>query len=97
MGKSSPAHAIDKELRNSDIEYCIDEYVRRREHREILKEKWFEGLTFEEIGSRHHLSVTIIKEIVYGMGDEVLLKASREKGNTDTNLIKRMARFLKSI
>lgn len=62
---------------NSDIEYCIDEYVRLIEHREILREKWFQGKTIEEIAETHKLSVTRIKSILYKQGDKVLLKASK--------------------
>lgn len=97
MGKASQAHAIDDELRNSDIEYCIEEYVRRKEHRAILKEKWFEGLTFEEIASRHHLSVTVVKEIVYGIGDTVLLKASKERRRENSDLLRQLIKLLKNI
>ena len=62
---------------NSNIEYCIDEYVRLLEHREILREKWFQGKTIEEIAEIHKLSVTRIKAILYKQGDKVLLKASK--------------------
>jgi len=65
------------ETLNSNIEYCIDEYVRLIEHRKILREKWFEGFTFEQIAEVHHISVTRVKTIIYKQGDKVLLKASK--------------------
>ena len=68
---------IDEETLNSNIEYCINEYVRLYEHREILREKWFEGLTIEELATRHTLSETRIKEILYKQGDKVLIRASK--------------------
>jgi hypothetical protein len=92
----NPSHSISGDLRNSDIEYCIDEYVRRKEHRIILKEKWFEGLTFEEIATKHHLSVTVVKDIVYNLGDPILLKASKEKRVEAVDVILQLIRLLKN-
>lgn len=68
---------IDEETLNSNIEYCIDEYVRLIEHRQILREKWFEGKTIEQIAELHKLSPTRIKDILYKQGDKVLLRASK--------------------
>lgn len=68
---------IDKETLNSNIEYCIDEYVRLYEHRTILREKWFEGLTIEQIAEKHKLSETRVKTILYKQGDDVLIRASK--------------------
>jgi hypothetical protein len=96
MAKVNPAHAIDSNTRNSDIEYCISEYVRKREHREILREKWFEGLTFEELAAKHHLSVTVIKDIVYGIGDPILIKASKERRTDAHVLLRQILKLLKT-
>lgn len=67
---------IPEDLLNSNIEYCIDEYVRLYEHREILREKWFGGLTIEQLSEKHQLSETRIKDILYGIGDKILIRAS---------------------
>lgn len=78
---------IPGEVRNSDLEYCIDEYVRLYEHREILKEKWFHGLTIEELAEKHHISETSVKNVLYDVGDSVLIRASelsRESGREQT-------------
>lgn len=69
-------HTIQEDVKNSDIEYCIKEYVRPIEHREILREYWFGGKTLEEIAEDHHKSLTSIKKIIYKTGDRILLKAS---------------------
>ena len=69
-------HSIPDELRNSIIEYCIDEYVRNETHREILRDKWFTGMSIEAIAEKHALSATAVKNIVYGKGDDILLKAA---------------------
>jgi len=73
---------IDDNLLNSEIEYCIDEYVRLIEHRQMLREKWFEGKTLEQIAEDHKLSVPRVKEIIYKQGDRVLLIASKKYPNT---------------
>ena len=67
---------IDENTLNSNIEYCINEYVRLVEHREILRQKWFYGYTLEKLADEHHLSLTAIKNIVYGTGDKILLRAA---------------------
>lgn len=68
---------IDEDILNSNIEYCINEYVRLVEHRDILREKWFKGFTFEQLAAKYNKSPTAIKSIVYGIGDKILLKASK--------------------
>ena len=73
------SHEISENTRNSAIEYCIDEYVRLKEHREILRERWFEGMTISQLAEKHHKADTSIKDIIYGIGDKILLKASKMK------------------
>lgn len=64
---------------NSSIEYCINEYVRLYRDREILRDRWFLGLTLEEIAEKHNLSVSYVKDIVYKIGDNILLRAAARK------------------
>ena len=68
---------IGADIRNSDIVYCIDEYVRLKVHREILKAHWFDGVTLEGLAGEYHLSLTAIKKIVYDIGDVVIARAAR--------------------
>lgn len=70
---------IDEDILNSNIEYCIDEYVRLVEHRDILREKWFYGYSLEALAAKYNKSPSAIKEIVYGKGDKILLKAAKMK------------------
>ena len=70
-------HDIPEYVLNSDIEYCISEYVRNTEHREILRDWWFHGYTLEGLADKYHRSVTGIKSIVYGTGDKILIKSSK--------------------
>lgn len=70
-------HTIDDSVKNSDIEYCINEYVRPIEHREILRKHWFERATISDLAAEFNLSDTAVKKIIYGTGDKILLKASK--------------------
>ena len=68
---------INEDTLNSNIEYCIDEYVRLVEHRDILREKWFYGYTLEQLAAKYSKSLSAIKSIVYDTGDKILLRASK--------------------
>ena len=69
-------HEISDDVKNSDIEYCICEYVRPYAHRELLRKHWFERATICDLAAEYNLSETAIKKIIYGIGDKILLKAS---------------------
>lgn len=69
-------HEIPEELRNSSIDYCIDEYVRSETHRDILRDKWFRGMSIEAIAEKHGISTTAVKSVVYDKGDRILIIAS---------------------
>jgi hypothetical protein len=68
---------IDEDTLNSAIEYCIDEYVRLIEHREMLREFWFQGMTISGIAAKHNKSDTAVKKVLYDTGDKVLLRADK--------------------
>jgi len=74
---------ISENILNSNIEYCINEYVRLVEHRDILREKWFLGCTLDELAEKYHKSTTSIKKIIYGTGDKILIKASEMSRKSD--------------
>lgn len=67
---------IGADTLNSNIEYCINEYVRLYRDRDILRDKWFYGLTLEQIAEKYKISLTYTKDIVYGIGDNILFRAS---------------------
>lgn len=67
-------HEIPESIKNSELTMFIDEFVRLERDREILKDHWFRGMTFEQLAEKNHLSVNAVKNIVYGIGDKVLLK-----------------------
>ena len=68
---------VSEDVKNSDIEYCIDEYVRPIEHRDILRECWFHKRSFEQLAEAHKVSVATIKRIMHEDGDRALLKATK--------------------
>lgn len=75
-------HAISDDILNSNIEYCINEYVRIIEHRDILRDKWFYDYSFEQIAEKYNKSPTAIKKIIYKTGDKILLRASEMSTKT---------------
>lgn len=50
---------------NSDIEKIIDEKVHNAKHREILKDRYIDGLLFKELEKKHNYSIQWIKTLVY--------------------------------
>lgn len=71
------SHKIPENVTNSNLNFCINEYVRLEKHRDMLRDKWFMGLTLEQIAEKYEISDTQTKNIIYGIGDKVLLKASK--------------------
>lgn len=71
------SHKIPENVTNSNLNFCINEYVRLEKHRDMLRDKWFMGLTLEQIAEKYEISDTQTKNIIYNIGDRVLLKASK--------------------
>jgi len=69
--------SVPDDVKNSNIEYCINEYVRSEEDRDILRKHWFKRMTIGELADEYHKSDTIIKRIIYHTGDKILIKASK--------------------
>lgn len=72
-------HDIDEDTLNSNIEYCINEYVRLMRHRDMLRDKWFIGLSLEQVAEKYGISVTAAKSVIYDIGDKILFRASTMK------------------
>ena len=53
-----------KEYRNTDMTELINEYIHSQRDREILIDRFVNGLTFSELEDKHHLSERQIKRIV---------------------------------
>lgn len=54
-----------KEYTNSQISAVIDEYIHNKRNRELLKRRYIDGSTFEELAEEFDLSVRQTKTIVY--------------------------------
>ena len=67
---------IPEDTLNSCLEYCIDEYVRLIDHREILRLHWFQNFSAKELADEYNLSVTRINEI-FRIGDKIILRAAK--------------------
>jgi len=68
------------EYTNSEISRIIDEYIHSDRDRGILKARFIDGLTFDELSAVYNLSNRHIKTIVYKQGDIVFrhLKTSSQ-------------------
>lgn len=53
------------EYTNSQISKLIDEYVHSQRDREILKDRFINGLCYEPLAEKYDLSVPQIKRIIY--------------------------------
>ena len=71
---SKKSHSIPEDVKNSEIRYLLREFVRLDRDRQILDDHWFGGLSFFQISEKYGMSLTAVKEIVYGVGDKILLK-----------------------
>jgi DNA-directed RNA polymerase specialized sigma24 family protein len=54
-----------KDLRRSEIEHLIDEWILSQRDRRILKRRLLDGITYERLAEEFDMSVRQIKNIVY--------------------------------
>ena len=62
------------DIKNSDIERVIDEYIHNARDRAILKKRYIDGLLLADLAEEFCLSEDAIKSIIYHKGDYVLSK-----------------------
>ena len=67
------------DMSRSEIEWLITEYCFVARDREILKSRWLDGLTFEEISERHAISERQAKNIIRKNRERVLTHVDRLK------------------
>ena len=53
------------DIKNSDIENVISEYVSSERDRNLLRRRLIDGIRFEQLAEEYDLSVTQTKNIVY--------------------------------
>ncbi len=58
---------------NSDIIAAIDEHVHSERDRAILKDRFVNGLTFEQLAEKHDVSPKTVKNVIYKY-DYIILK-----------------------
>lgn len=66
--------ALFKDIKNSDIEHVIDEYIHSARDRQILKRRYIDGLLLTDLAEEFCLSEDTIKSIIYNKGDYALSK-----------------------
>ena len=71
MNNKRTKHNLDG-LSTNQIELLIKEWIHSRRDRELVKLKFIEGLTYEEIAGIINLSVTQTKAIAYKSVDMIL-------------------------
>lgn len=59
---------------NSRMVELIDEHVPSERDRAILKRRFVDGLTFEQLAEEFNMSVRQVNRIVHTRGDPLLLK-----------------------
>ena len=64
---------IIRDYTNSEIVSIISDRIHKARDREILIDRFVDGLTFERLAEIHELSVRQIKNIVY-KGSEIIFK-----------------------
>lgn len=67
------------DLSRSEIEWLIREYCFVARDREILYSRWLDGLTFEEIATKHAISERQAKTIIRKNRERVLSHIDRLK------------------
>ena len=53
------------DVRTSDLEEVIYEYIHHKRNRQILRDHYCDGMTYEELAEIHNLHVNTIKHIIY--------------------------------
>jgi Mor family transcriptional regulator len=62
------------DLSNSELANLIDEWVRglhADRNREILKDRLINGMLYEPLAEKHHLSVRAVQNIIYKTSEQL--------------------------
>lgn len=55
----------------------MDSWVKDKRARSMLKDRFIDGMTFDELSLKYNLSTRQVKRIVYRHGDRLLLKIEK--------------------
>lgn len=58
-------------ISTTDISNAINEWIHHKRNREILYDRLIDGMLFEELAEKYHLSVQQVKTIVYKGTDTI--------------------------
>ena len=67
------------EYSNSQITEIINEYIHNERNRKLLLRRYVDGITLESLGEEFELSVTQVKNIIYGNEDVIFKHLERKK------------------
>lgn len=56
---------------NTEIKHLIDEYLHSERHREIMKRRLIDGLTYAELAEEFNYSTRQMQRIVYKLQNEL--------------------------
>lgn len=59
------------DLSRDQLIHLIDQWIFNEKHREILKDRFLDGLTYEKLAEKHSLSCQQAKNIVYKSMDRL--------------------------
>ena len=63
-----------REFPNSVITNAVNEYIHNKRNRDILKRRYIDGLTYEQLAYQFDMSVRQIKNIIYTNKEELVKK-----------------------
>lgn len=61
------------DIPNSELNVCIDEWIKSERNRKILKRRLIDGICYEPLAEEFNLSVRQVKNIIY-QSENVLFK-----------------------
>lgn len=76
MLKSASQKVIEMrydDIPNSELNICIDEWIKSERNRKILKRRLIDGICYEPLAEEFNLSVRQVKNIIY-QSENVLFK-----------------------
>ena len=57
---------------NSQISSLIDEHIHHALHRKMLKDRFIDGMTYEQIAEKHDITARQTKNIIYKSMDSLI-------------------------
>ena len=60
------------EYTNSQISSIIDEHIHHALHRQMLKDRLIDGMTYEQIAEKHDITDRQTKNIIYKATEKIL-------------------------